>query len=557
MKLIVIAWAVSLSAASASAAFSPSDQPILFELSVKRNRVEVRPGGSRDQSFFIDPSVYVRENDLLLFSDRWSIDEDTLHMDGVAIGRDRMGRMEVDTEGRGLTIRIYDRGNSAPVLRRKNNVTGSSPGMIVEAGRFVRGYVLNFGGDITVEGEVNRSVVSIGGDVEITETGVVRGSVISLGGDVHKAEKAKVYGDLYSNNRKRFRPRWYRDPDQNAVNLSLRFQYNRVTGALPWATLVVGPDKGSAPTLQTDVGYAFETELWHYKLGLGRSQSRGPNYYVGWRRDARSDHMLSIGRDENTIYALMFREDFGDYYFAEGFEARAGWAFGRGRMLRIEYANNLLSPLVANRSQWSLFGGPLFSPNYARLQQAGLGDAEDFTGRLVYLLWQFSFQSTELDDYREGHWRISLTAEVSDPSLESDFDYTRVYGSLLRNQPLWNNQSIRLRVFSGRSNGALPAMRQFYLGGLGSLRGYSHNEFFGDRVWLTNLEYVWSLDSWQIFALADAGQAGQGSTWTDGPVRYDLGIGIGIQESLRLQIAWAAAESDRSPFVTARFSRPF
>lgn len=557
MKQKVMVWTVILCTSCAYGASTPSDQSILFELAVQRNRIEVRPGGSRDRGFEMDPSSPVRDHNLVMFSDLWSIDEDSLYLDGIAISRDRFGRMEIDTDGRGLLIRVYDRGVDALPRRRKNNVTESSRSLTVREGRFVRGYVLNFGGDIIVEGEVNRSVVSIGGDVEVTGTGVVRGSVVSLGGDVRKAKEAKVYGDLYSNSRIRFRPRWYRDPDLNVLNLSLRFEYNRVAGALPWATLNVGPDRGSAPQLQTDAGYAFETELWHYKLGLGRSQARGPNYYVGWQRDVRSDRILNIGRSENTIYALLFREDFGDYYFAEGFTARTGWAFGQGRILSLEYSNELLSPLVAHRNQWSLFGGSQFSPNYERLELAGLITPQDFTGRLVYVRGHIRLLNTELNDPDLGQWRFSLTAEYSDNRIESDFDYTRVYGSIVRSQPLWINQSVRLRVFSGRSGGTLPAMRQFYLGGLGSLRGYAHNEFFGDRLWLGNVEYVWSLDSWQMFALADAGQIGQASNWMDGPVRYNLGIGIGIADSFRMQIAWAVADSDRSPFVTSRFSRPF
>ena len=86
MKRIVIAWVVSLSAASASAAFSPSDQPILFELSVKRNRVEVRPGGSRDQSFLIDPSVSVSDNDLGHVAVRGAIGEDIERVERAIIG---------------------------------------------------------------------------------------------------------------------------------------------------------------------------------------------------------------------------------------------------------------------------------------------------------------------------------------------------------------------------------------------------------------------------------------------------------------------------------------
>jgi hypothetical protein len=558
MHVRLIAVALLLGTSAVRAELIPNDQAILFELHVQRSRVEVLPRGSEDARFVVDASTAVQTSGGVEFSSQWSIDRDSLYLDGTSFHRHRIGRLQINSEGRNLVIRVYDRGIGATLARRTNHITEVAEPVVIGEAQFVRGYVLNFGGDVTVEGEVNRSVVSIGGDVEVTGTGVVRGNVVSIGGEVHKEKTASVYGDLYSNNNTRFRPRWYRDPDQNIINLALKFEYNRVTGALPWATLRIGPDPSLAPSLLSEAGYAFETELWHYRLGVGRKGDRGPNYFVGWQRDAQSDRILNIGRGENTLYALLFREDFGNYYFAEGLVARAGWAFGPQRKVEFEYANERLSPLAANANQWSLFGGALFAPNFTRLRQAAYpGLTKDFTGRLIYLRARVQAQSTELTNSEEAQWRARITTEYSSPSLESDFDYTRAHGAVFRNQPLWTNQSARLRVFAGSSTGALPATRQFYLGGLGSLRGYSHNEFFGDRVWLTNLEYVWSLDSWQIFALADAGQIGQGSSWSDGPILYDLGLGLGVQESFRVQIAWAASDSNRAPFVTARFSKPF
>ena len=52
------------------------------------------------------------------------------------------------------------------------------------------------GGQITVSGAVEKSVVAIGGSVVLTKTAVVKGNVVSLGGVIVMARDAEVDGDL-------------------------------------------------------------------------------------------------------------------------------------------------------------------------------------------------------------------------------------------------------------------------------------------------------------------------------------------------------------------------
>jgi hypothetical protein len=65
----------------------------------------------------------------------------------------------------------------------------------IEAGQKVHS-VVTIGGQITVAGAVEKSVVAVGGSVVLTKTAVVKGSVVSLGGVIVMARDAKVGGDL-------------------------------------------------------------------------------------------------------------------------------------------------------------------------------------------------------------------------------------------------------------------------------------------------------------------------------------------------------------------------
>jgi len=534
----------------------PSD-PLILEFSIRGDRIQVAPRGDQDLRFTIDPHARRDADGGWQVAERMRFAHDTLYLDDEAYPPERLGRMEINTEGRNVRVLLYDRGPDARARRRPADIRSLGETVSVDTGTFVRGYVLNFGGDVRVEGEVNRSVVSIGGDVYVEDDGVVRGSVISLGGDVHKTEYATVYGDLYAGNRQRFRPRWYEDPDQNVFQFNVHFDYNRVTGALPWAVFAVGPERGPAPRLLVDVGYAFESELWHYRFGLGRDGWWGPLYYAGGYRETRDDDQIRIGGTENTIFALFFSTDYRDYYFAEGFRLDAGWGWGEDRSLRLGYFNEELSPLQANTSQWSLFGSS-FPPNYDQLKRTGdTSLADDFEGRLVFLRTDLVYRYPEYSSADEGMWKTALVTEWSDPDIKSDFSYSRYYAYVMRRQPLWRNQQLRVRVLAGGAGGDLPATRLYYLGGIGSLRGYDYKEFFGDRHWLTNVEYGWSLGGLELFALFDAGQIGTDGDWTSGPVLWDVGAGAQIQRTIRVQGAWAGTESHRKLLITVRFSKPF
>jgi hypothetical protein len=547
----------ALSAGVLHAQPEPPPEPVLVEFSIRRDEVRVVPAGDSSRAFWVRPEAGEMLDGRWTLGEHFAIANDSAYIAGVAYEYARFGRMEIERESNRPVIRIFDRGVQAGGSRRHNLIAFEKETR-VPPGEFVRGFVLQFGGNVTVEGEVNRSVVVLGGDVLVDSGAVVRGSVVALGGNIHKSDGAAVYGDVFAGNRQRFRPRIFDEGESNIVDYNMALDYNRVTGALPWALLEVGPRDRRTVSLHAEAGYAFESELWHYRLSLGRNERRGPIILAGAYRDTKNDDQLRIGDAENLIFALLFRHDYRDYYFAEGFKLEGGWAFGRDRKVTLSYHNELIDPLEAHPRLWSLFGGDPFAPNYARLRAANDPRlATDFDGRLAFLRLKAEYHLPYFPQRASGQWRGGLAFETSHPDLKSDFNYTRFYAWITREQPLWREQTLRGRVLAGGSGGSLPAFRTFYLGGIGSLSGFGQKEFFGERIWLANMEYVWSLGSWELLALADAGQVGSGDEWTNSKIHADIGLGISIQETFRIQIAWAVTEADRDPLVTFRFSRPF
>lgn len=545
---------------AATSVVRAEDEPkVLMTLELKDGRIQIAPEGDDLRAFAVDPAEAEQIDGRWIAGSRFAISDDSLYLDGISLPRERMGHMDVERKNSHVEVIVYDRGETARRLPRKNNETPVGTDLTVEASEFIRGYVLSFGGDVHVNGEVNRSVVCVGGDAYIEDGGVVRGSVVSLGGKVHKNENATVYGDLYSGNRRSFRPRWFEQDEENVIQFDLAFDYNRTTGALPWAKLTVGPTHSVAPSLDAQVGYAFESELWHYRLGAGHDKPRGPLYYAGAYRETLNDDTFRIGEIENTVNALLFRTDYRDYYFAEGFKIEGGWAFGRDRRFRVGYHNELINALPAYIHLWSLFGGDPFRANYAMVSGSdAIPLISDTKTRLAFIRAQGTYHYPYFTEPDIGSWRFGFQAEAAGDGLGSDYTYTRAYAWVTRSQPIWRNQTVRVRVSAGGSGGRIPIVRQFYLGGISTLPGYDYKLFAGDRYWLGNLEYIWNLNgSIGLFAAMDAGQIGSDADWTDSDVLTDAGLGISVEDALRVQISWPLVGESGDPLVTFRLSRPF
>ena len=71
--------------------------------------------------------------------------------------------------------------------------------IVVDRGETIENAV-SIGGDITVYGEVEKDVVSIGGSVYLGPDAYIRGDVVSIGGEIEKEFGANIRGDIVEMN---------------------------------------------------------------------------------------------------------------------------------------------------------------------------------------------------------------------------------------------------------------------------------------------------------------------------------------------------------------------
>ena len=339
-------------------------------------------------------------------------------------------------------------------------------------------------------------------------------------------------------------------PDEARLAPIYNFRYNRVDGPAPTAGLAVRMDRTPAPLVYAQATYAFSRERLLLEGGLEAPLGDPVRLRVGgaaYRRTDTEDAWI-VDEIENTIFALLARTDYRDYYESEGFEVRAIWEPGYDFSLRgdvrVEDHRSL-----ENEANVSLFGADdRFRENPA------VEDGQDGVLAATVRIGPESIPS-------EGGTRGLLTYERAGEAVHGDFDYGRVRGTVATRVRLSRKQDARARVVGGSTlTGALPSQKEWDLGGISTLRGQDFKRYSGDQFLLANAEYhllarknVWA------FGFLDWGMAWFGKdNLSRQQFVLDGGIGVRIAEGpLAVTAARNLQRSDAAIRVGVRLGGTF
>jgi hypothetical protein len=499
--------------------------------------------------------------DVVFFGDR-------LEVGKAVFAYDRIIDLHVDRRGDTTVVEFLTSGDtSRSIMRaRQGNVISAFAPIQVRPNQFVRGNVFSVTGDIDVAGEVNKDVVSLFGRVTTGATAVVRGAVVALTGDLKVQKETTVYGSVLSRRaRKLYRYQlWSRDRE---FRIDPDVRYNRVDGLELSMGMSFQDHDSTLPSFWIKGGYAFESARWRYRFGVEQTITKSPVFVVGgeaYRRLASSDDWL-LSDYENLAYVVTAREDFKDYYEAEGGVLYTRFRPVQKLTLGIEYRNEQTNWLNAHPRLWAIFGGhKTFRENFSTVDTAYRrhGMAEIDTTRTAGLIFSATYDTRSADSTldRSG-WAIAGALEWSSPDFSSDFDYRRYTLGVTRYQKIHRESMLLLRAMYGGSDGYLPMQKRFFMGGLGTWQGYGHKEYMGTRFWMTNVEYRLMIPGSE-FALAafwDCGQiANDAPINSDVDVKHTIGIAGYIASDFRLSIGKRLDRSnDADPKIYVRLTRPF
>jgi outer membrane protein assembly factor BamA len=339
-------------------------------------------------------------------------------------------------------------------------------------------------------------------------------------------------------------------PEEVRLRPIFRLRYNRVDGPAYALGVAFQTARGPAPVLFGELGHALSRKRVLYEVGLLEPIGDRPWLAIGgslYRRTATEDGWI-VGETENTIFALLARTDYRDYYETQGAHGYLAWSPGADFSLRAG-ARFESHRSLAKKANVSLMGHHgSFRPNPA-IQE---GDEEAFTIQLRVGPVEFPLR---------GGTRCEIGYERSGSPLDGDFEYGRVSGAVRSKIRLSPGQDFRVRVNAGSTrSGVLPAQKIWHLGGIGTLRGHDYKSFDGDQFFLLGAELC-RLARKNLYALlfVDYGAAwfGDGNLGRQKPA-LDAGLGLRVGEGpIVLTVAKNLRDGGSKPRVGVRLGGSF
>ncbi len=274
------------------------------------------------------------------------------------------------------------------------------------------------------------------------------------------------------------------------------FRYNRIHGAY----LGLGIQGDLSPYLEAAAlaGYGFSDRRPYGELRLTTFLDHARKVAVSgtmYSRLARRDNPYIVSTSGITVGSLLAKNDYGDYYYADGFEASIVAGFGQLQFIRRD--------IFARPTNLRLFARSEDHRNAVnRTNFAVLGWNRSFRENPIIIDGRLRSVGFELHynynpQRRLGSFGAQVAGELARPDLfGGDFRFEQYQGALqlrTRTLPLWR---LDLRLSGGYSRGAIPPQRFFSLessfsstASQGVFRTMKVKEFYGDRYMALSMEH--------------------------------------------------------------------
>lgn len=277
------------------------------------------------------------------------------------------------------------------------------------------------------------------------------------------------------------------------------------------------------------------------EVRLARSNGRTTLQGAVYRRLAYTNDFgnpLSLG---SSMASLLYGRDEGFYYRTLG--AEATWVKQR--------ANGQLTWRAFGErhddaeKRWNFNVANAFSSNRVMLDNIVARTGSIGGGAMQW-------QSTYGLDPRT--WQV--VTDVRAEAAGGSFNYARGLAEITVSRPLFWRLSFGQTASAGTATDSVPLQRQFYMGGLRTVRGQIAGTRVGDTYWLSRSELGYGSAAAKRTLFLDLGWAGQradftspgrpiagwglGTSFVDGLIRTDLSRGIYPRKGTRFDISLGA-----------------
>jgi outer membrane protein insertion porin family len=324
--------------------------------------------------------------------------------------------------------------------------------------------------------------------------------------------------------------------------------------------------------------YGFSSEIWNYQFGAEKSWFREHKTTIGvdvHKMTDTNDREI-ISDKENFVAEAILGEALRDYYQREGYEVSLSQEiplFHKLGSISVKYRDDEYGSL-SKTNDWSLLNRFYADEEYDIDKDVKYkrGNPAILEGRMKSIIGECVIDTRNNKKETTNGWYNTFSMEYAGNELGGDYEFKIYQANIRRYNRISGNQLLALRIKVGTSDRELPRLhpRKFYLGGIGTLRGYDFKIFEGDQMLLMNAEYWLTMGALErtgfgLVLFADSGYAWKYNSEIiasnlANDLKTDVGIGISFGSSdggLIVNIATPIEEGNREPVISARLNRMF
>jgi len=270
------------------------------------------------------------------------------------------------------------------------------------------------------------------------------------------------------------------------VSTKNTLRYNRVEGWHIGAKYNLFNLKDGKIRTELSTGYGITSNIGTYSIGMKYQvpSSIGVEGGVFYFRDVGTNDLNIMGRTENSLATLFAKEDFLNYYI------------GRG----------IVSNVIYRRSRKHEISGSFHIINYKNIRSHDVFSFSDIisidksfsanpvvlVGEERKLLFGYTYDSRINQFMLTDNFVVSVEIEKSGDQFGGDFEYNGYRIGIKKYKRTFGPQMLVIRGLLGVRDRNVGEQFLYDLGGIGTLRGYGHKEFTGNRVGMINIDYLFN-----------------------------------------------------------------
>ena len=190
--------------------------------------------------------------------------------------------------------------------------------------------------------------------------------------------------------------------------------------------------------------------------------------------------------------------------------------------------NDQITHFVTLKHRWDKYIGYVSDTNYETDPRYAPNYIGDNFGLTRSIILSRVYDSRDSNTNPSEGVRYSLSAEIA--GLGGDFNFNKYTAESRHYWKVGKSQVLAGRVTWGYGTGHIPYMQQFAAGGIDTLRGYRDDQFKGNRLFTTTMEYRFPIAKRVMGAcFTDVGNAWHGDGFE---LIKDIKVGYGFGLSL-------------------------